>query len=1041
MPKVPIYTLAWSPTTGAYELYQTSDREGLGIAPDSPAWFAWLDQVFSFAFVGKSGHFTARKEAKQRGGRYWSAYLTAGERLTKKYLGRTTDLTLARLEHNAGVLSDLNKAQLPPPKTLVEARPDKETNAARHPVLAQQPHTLPPLLTTKLQIPRLRAHLVSRLHLTARLRQGAERELTLVSAPAGFGKTTLLAQWLAESDILGAWLTLEPEDNDPSRFLAYLIAALQTLDAQLGATALALLHTPQPPSPETLLAVLTNNLVERGGGDVALVLDDYHVITADPVHRGMAYLVEHLPPQLHLILATRADPPLPLARLRAKGQLTEVRAADLRFGATEASTFLQAVMGLDLPPEAIATLESHTEGWIAGLQLAALSLQGRTDVSAFLAGFTGSHRYVLDYLSDEVLARQPAAVQQFLLQTSVLERLSGPLCDAVTEQEGSQAMLETLEKANLFVVALDDERRWYRYHHLFAEVLRSHLQQTEPTLPPVLHRRASDWYEQHDLPIAAVQHALVVPDVELAARLIEPIVSSLTYQGQISTVLGWINALPQVLVQTHPFLCVSHALLLAVTNQLGEAEARLQEAERSVQKEIPAEQAQIIMGYVLDIRGGIALFSGDLPQAVSLAQQALELLPESEVIPRMGALATTIRAYLMSGDVTPTTEHAVAAANAFICSSNNLFATVSSMTLLARLHVLQGRLRQAAATYAQLVQVVPRPEVLQTTFSSLCYYFGLGDLLREWNGLDAAEQHLAQGIALVNETLPLEPFVVVLGYTALARLEQARGNTRAAFATLDALTQVAEQRHFDAHLLTQGAALRAQFELAQGNVAAAIRWADSSGLSTEDDDLCYLHEGGYLALARIRIARAGGDPANPFLQDVLRLLDRLRESAENNARLGSVLEILVLRALTLEAQGNRTSALSTLERALELAAPEGYIRLFVDEGTPMQTLLRHAYARSTVPEYVATLLAAFAKQYTSDLHLPSSRPDLLVESLTEREREVLRLLHEGVSNREIAQRLVLSVNTVKRHVYNLCGKLGVQSRTQAIARARTLNLL
>jgi LuxR family transcriptional regulator, maltose regulon positive regulatory protein len=447
------------------------------------------------------------------------------------------------------------------------------------------------------------------------------------------------------------------------------------------------------------------------------------------------------------------------------------------------------------------------------------------------------------------------------------------------------------------------------------------------------------------------------------------------------------------------------------------------------------------MGYVFTIRGDIALFSGDIPQAVSLARQALDLLPEAEMIPRAGALVTTIRSYLVSGDVTPATEHEVAASSAFIRTTDNLFATVSSMTLLARLHVLQGRLRQAAATYAQVVQVVPQPEVLQTAFSSLFYYFGLGDLLREWNDLDAAEQHLRQGMALIKETLTVEPFVAVLGCTTLARVQQARGNTREALAALDALARLAQQRHFPLHLVTQGNAVRAQLELAQGNLEVAIRWADSSGLSSEDNDLSYPHQGEYLALVRVRIAQAHGDPEGPVLQDVLSLLDRLFLDAEAKARLSSMLEILVLCALAQEAQRDRTSALSTLERALVLAEPEGYIRLFVDEGVPMLALLRHARMRSAVPGYVATLLSAFGEQDVSDLRLISPRPDSLLEPLTGREREVLHLLLEGASNREIAHRLVLSVNTVKRYVYNICGKLGVQSRTQAIVRARVLNLL
>jgi len=703
--------------------------------------------------------------------------------------------------------------------------------------------------------------------------------------------------------------------------------------------------------------------------------------------------------------------------------------------------FLQAVMGLNLEASAIATLERHTEGWIAGLQLAALSLQGRTDVSAFLAAFSGSHRYVLDYLSDEVLARQPEQVQQFLLHTCLLERLSGPRCDAVTAQEGSQAMLEALERANLFVVALDDERRWYRYHHLFAEVLRSHLQQAEPTLLPVLHRRASSWYEQHALLVEAVQHALAVPDAELAARLIEPIALSTGFQGQLNTVLEWMNALPEALVRTRPRLCVYYAVLLLFTNQPEAAETRLQQAERGIEEGMPAEQAQAILGWVLDIRGDIALDHGDIPQAVSLAHHALELLPEAEVIPRTGALATTTRAYLVSGDVTSDSESEVAAAVAVIRPSGNQFSTVNSTCLLARLHILQGRLRQAAATYAQLVQVVPRPEVLQTAFSSIFYYFGLGDLLYEWNELDAAERHFLQGIAMVKETRTVEPFVAVLGYTTLARLEQARGNTREALATLDTLAHLAQQRHFPQRQVTQMAAVQAQIELAQGNLAAAIRWADASGLSTEDEDLPYPREGEYLVLARVRIAQALDDPSAPFLHDALHLLGRLQASAEAKARMGSALEILVLSALALEAQGNRMGALSTLERALELAAPEGYIRLFVDKGAPMLALLRLAKARSSVSGYVATLLSTFGEQHVSDLPLSSARPSTLAEPLTERERDVLRLLLEGASNREIARHLVLSVNTVKRHVYNLCGKLGVQSRAQAIVRARTRNLL
>jgi LuxR family transcriptional regulator, maltose regulon positive regulatory protein len=700
-------------------------------------------------------------------------------------------------------------------------------------------------------------------------------------------------------------------------------------------------------------------------------------------------------------------------------------------------------MGLDLEASAIAALESRTEGWIAGLQLAALSLQGRADVSGFLTAFTGSHRFVLDYLSEEVLARQPAAVQQFLLHTSILERLSGPLCDAVTavtEQEGSQAMLEALERANLFVVALDEERGWYRYHHLFAQVLRTHLQQREPRLIPELHRRASGWYEAHELHAEAVQHALAIPDFGLAARLIEPIALPVAFQGQVSTVLGWLHALPEPLLHAHPYLCLYYSSFLTLTNQLEATEELLQAVERHME-EASALQMPTISGGVHYVRALIARFPGDLTHTVSFARQALALLPEAAVILRVAAISLVAYAYQINGDVTLATEREVIEVNALIRTSGNPFVIVDSITLLARLYVLQGRLHLAAAIYRQVMQAVPRPEVRSTIVGSLFYYFGLGDLLREWNDLEAAEEHLQQGMALINETLTVDSLAAILGYTALARLQQARGNAREAIATLDALASLARQRHFPARLMTQVAAARAQLELAQGNVAAAIQWADTSGLSTEDDELSYPREGEYLALVRVRIAQSREAPAGFFLRDALHLLDRLRVSAETKTRMSSVLEILVLRALALEAQGDRTSALSTLEQALVLAAPDGYIRLFVDEGLPMQTLLRYAYVRGIVPGYVTTLLSAFGEQHASDHPLAPARPDPLVEPLTEREREVLHLLLEGASNREIARRLVLSVNTVKRHVYNLCGKLGVQSRTQAIIRARALNLL
>jgi LuxR family maltose regulon positive regulatory protein len=864
-----------------------------------------------------------------------------------------------------------------------------------------------------------------------------ERALTLVSAPAGFGKTTLVAHWLAESGTPVAWLSLEPEDNDPMRFLSYLIAALQRLDPQVGTAVLPLLQAPRPAPLERVLTLVINDLLASAATDCALVLDDYHVITTEAIHQALIFLLGHLPAHMHLLIATRADPPLLLAGLRARAQLSEVRAADLRFATQEVSAFVREVMALDLPSEAIGTLERRTEGWVVGLQLAALSLQGGADVQTFLAAFSGSYRFVLDYLSEEVLSRQPPAVHTFLLHTSILERLSGALCDAVTAKPGSQAMLEALDRANLFVVALDEERGWYRYHQLFAEVLKSRLQQAEASVVAELHQRASAWYEQHQMQALAIEHALAAPDLERATRLIEEHGMSFALRGQVHTMLGWLTALPEAVVRSHALLSLYSAVMLLFTNQVEAAETRLQEIEQGLQGTRPTDQQRVIRGQIALIRANLLRSCGDLPRGLALARQALSLLPETEERFRLPALVGVASSYLESGDVTLATEQVAVATVASLRASDDRFAFLQSLTGLARLQGLQGQLRRAASTYGEAMGVLPGQ--LPSLLGSPAYYFGLGDLLRECNQLDGAQRHLLDGMELVQGRLPVFADEVTLGYIALARLQMARGESSRALATLDAFMDLAQERHFVPQLLARARAVRAQVELAQANLAAALRWADESGLSLADDDLSYPREQEYLALARVRIAQGREDLARPFLQDTLSLLDRLLQDAETKARLGSALEILVLRALALQALGDRIGALSTLEHALTRAEPEGYIRLFVDEGGPMRTLLRQAHG--IVPDYVATLLAAFDEHHVWAPAPAVPARSTLVEPLTEREREVLHLLSTGASNREIAGRLVVSLGTVKKHVSNICGKLGAQSRTQAVARARGLNLL
>jgi ATP/maltotriose-dependent transcriptional regulator MalT len=1057
MPKVPAYTLLWSSAHQAYELHQYSSLVAHSMKSESPAWFVWLADVPSFAFHGQRGSYTAHKETKQRGDAYWHAYRRSGGKLTKKYLGKTADLTLARLEHVASQLCSEGEAAVPTmrerPSTPVHREAQRHV-ATAHVRLDTAPHATPsiqrdPLLATKLHVPRLRAQLVQRSRLTERLQHGVEGTLTLISAPAGYGKSVLLAQWLAESDLSVAWLSLEPEDNEPTRFLSYVIGALQTLDSRLGTTALSLLHTGQPLPLETVLTILSNDLVSQALGDFVLVLDDYHVITSESIHRALIFLLDHLPPQLHLIIATRADPPLPLVRLRARGQLTELRASDLRFAREEVRTFLHTVMGLALPPEAIATLESRTEGWVAGLQLAALSLRGRADISGFLAAFSGSHRFVLDYLSEEVFSRQDGAVQAFLLQTAILEHLSGSLCDAVTGQKGSQVMLEALEQANLFVVALDDERHWYRYHHLFAEVLRGRIMQVQRELVPELHRRASTWYEQHALLTEAVQHALAARDVEHAARLIEQCALSLMMsQGQVLTVLGWLNMLPDAPVYTRPFLCLYQALALFMTRQVEQGEAYLAKAKNFLQADAFPEQVHTIQGYIAVIRSNVARITGDLMQTAAFADQALELLPEAEANWRMAAGVYRAHANLeSSGDVTVESEWQIRALIAPARASGFLSSHLRSLTTLARLHVLQGQLYKAALTYQEAGQVAVRPEVLQALSGSPAYYFGFGDLLRERNNLEEAERLLSQGMELVGGALTVFAEDVWLGYLALARLKLARGEYSQALSILDAFTQLAHERHYVPHLLACGAAMRAQVELAQGHFAA-VDWVNTSDLSAYDHNPSYLRELEYLTLARVRIAQGREERAGPFLQEILHLLDRLRQSAQANARLGSVLEILILQALALEVYGERSEALSRLERVLALAEPQRYVRLFADEGIAMARLIAHLLAtRHGGSRYCKTLLTACQAQ--GQMHAAGARANKvqlkavqpLVDPLSEREMEVLRLLALGASNAEIAERLVVATSTAKYHIKNILAKLAAVNRTQAVARARELGLL
>ena len=734
-------------------VYQLDGQEQVLIV-DTAAWFAWLETASTFSFVSETGSFTARREqaGHKRGGWYWKAYRKQHGKLSSHYLGKSETITLAHLQAVAQALAD----------ALVETAPDNDADEAR--LMAQaaapgiQSDALVPLLATKLHRPLPRTHLVRRPHLAERLTQGVVGPLTLVSAPAGFGKTTLLAQWLAESGLPVAWLSLEAGDNELVRFLSYLIAALQTLDPHLGAVALALLQMPQQAAAETALTMLTNDVGSPGRdrGDFVLVLDDYHVIDAQPIEMGLTFLAEHLPPQMHLVIATREDPQLPLARLRARGHLTELRAADLRFTPSEAAEFLNSVMGLTLSPGDIAVLEDRTEGWIAGLQLAALSMQGREDIPEFIRAFTGDHRYILDYLVEEVLTRQSEPVRNFLLQTAILDRLSGSLCDAVTGQEKGNARLEALEHGNFFVVALDDTRHWYRYHHLFADVLSAHLLAEQPDQVATLHRHASEWYEQHGSASDAIRHALAATDFARAADLVELGVVAMLRSRQEATLLDWLKVLPDEVLRCRPVLSVAYAHVLLSNGEREGIEERLRDAERwlDTMADMPgrpdAPSATMVVvdeeefghlpATIAIARAGLALTRGDVQGTMTYARRALDLAPKNAHLTRGSAAGLLGLASWTSGDL-EAAHRSYADGIASLQKAGNISDSLGCAIAVADIQMVQGRLHEAMRTYERALQraLEQGTPPLRGTADM---YVGMSGLHRERNDLQTATQHL-----------------------------------------------------------------------------------------------------------------------------------------------------------------------------------------------------------------------------------------------------------------------------------------------------------
>lgn len=880
-----------------------------------------------------------------------------------------------------------------------------------------------PILATKLYIPPLRPNVVLRPRLIERLNAGLHRKLTLISAPAGFGKTTLLSEWTLGLGRSVAWLSLDEGDNDPARFLTYLVTALQTIAANIGKGVLGLLQSPQPPPPEALLTALLNDLTTISDPFV-LVLDDYHVLDAKPVDQALAFLIDHLPPHMHLVIATREDPHLPLARLRARDQVTELRATHLRFISSESAAFLNQMMGLTLSAEEIAALERRTEGWIAGLQLAALSLQGQEDATSLIASFTGSHQYVLDYLMEEVLGQQSERIQTFLLHTSILDRMSGPLCDAVVLDSATpgQATLEELERANLFLIPLDNERRWYRYHHLFADLLRLRLHQSLSSSPAIaqsqvneLHLRASQWLEDQGLTMEAFHHAAAANDVERAERLIEGKSIPRHLPGAVTTVLSWLGSLPRTVLDARPSLWVKYAMLLLVSARMASVEEKLQAAESALQGSNLDDRTRDLIGQIAAIRATLALTPYQPETVLAQSRRALEYLDPENLLSREIAHWTLGAAYQLQGD-------RAAARGAYTeviensQASEDIFATIMATMCLGILQEVDNQLHLAVQTYQRVLQLAgdqPLPHLCEA-------HLGLARVLYEWNDLEAAEQHRRQSLHLsrqcgheVEYSIACEVF--------LARLSLARGEVSDAAALLAEASQSAQQHNIVSRM-PEIAAVQVLTFLRQGSLSAAAHLAQA-------------HE---LPLSQARVHLAQGNPST-----ALAVLSAWRKQVEAKDWKDEQLKVMVLQAVAARAHGEKDQALHLLVDALAMAEPAGFIRLFLDEGLPMASLLSEAMALGRMPDYIRKLLTAWEaeKQQSENTSSPPPPAQPLLEPLSERELEVLRLVAAGLSNQEISERLFLVLGSVKGHTHKIFGKLGVQRRTEAIARARELGLL
>ncbi len=907
-----------------------------------------------------------------------------------------------------------------------------------------------PILATKLYVTPPRSGIVPRPRLIDKLTEGLDRKLTLISAPAGFGKTTLVSEWIAElqqntskPSIPIAWLSLDEADSNPATFFTYLGAALHTVSSDVGKNLQVAIQSSAPLN-ESLLASLLNEIAAIPN-DFVLVLDDYHVIDSEPVDQALSYLLDHLPQQMHLLITTREDPSLPLPRYRANGQMIEIRAVDLRFTPEEAGAFLNQMMHLDLSAESIAALDARTEGWITGLQLAALSMHGRSDMAGFIQAFTGSHRFVLDYLVEEVLQHEPELIRSFLLQTAILDHFCAPLCNAVTERNDGKKMLDTLERGNMFLIPLDDQRQWYRYHHLFAEVLQTHLLESQPEQIASLHSRAGRWYEQNGLRSDAIRHVLSAKDFEFAADLIElawPLTEDKTIQPSVW--LAWVKSLPDDLVKHRPVLNVDYAYGLLGSVEMEYAQERFTKAEALISNPtesivvVDQEQFKSLPATIAVGRAYIAQAHGNIPDTVKYANQILDLAPEGDSYRRGQASMLLGMTYWASGNL-KAADSIFADYTMRLRTSGNIPDAIATTVVLADIRLALGHLHDATSTLEELLQfVLARGEPISPDAADL--YRELSKFYIEQGDLQAAELSLQRSKELgVKAHLPVWHYRWCIDQ---ARLMECMGDHDGSLHFLDEAERLYIRTPLpEVHPIP---AIKARIWLAQDRLDKALEWVREQGLSP-DDDLSYLREFEHLTLVCVLIAQYQNDHIYGSIQLALHFLDRLLAAARAGDRTSSVIEILVLQALAHHAQGNIPPSLALLERALTLAEPQGFVRSFVCEGKSVEELLKRLDAKAAsipVKQYIRRLLSVLdhPSGIVTTVKKQSIGPQVLVDPLSDRELDVLRLLGTELSGPEIANELTVSLSTVRTHTRNIFAKLGVTNRRAANIRAEELNL-